>query len=364
MSIESNPAKKKKRIFVGINEVVDVCRLYGRGLEELGFPVTVSLVGWNAPSLDRQGFNHRTIKPGSRPMLLLRLLIELIWAIPRHDVFVFRGRSFFADFVKYKYLSWLGYADLPILKMFGKQIVFLTTGSDVRIVPEFVEELEAKGYTQNADAVREGFIGDEYSTLPGRRSAKIVRWAQAVFTLPSYSQRITGNKFPFWNPIIVEDFEFKIPENRIPVVIHAPSHRKIKGTGLVIEAVEQLKAEGYDFEFTLIEGMDNSKVRSELTNADIVLDQFNLPSYGVFALEAMASGCVVLGQSVPEIDFVMTGSPVVKTGPNDIAANLKNILDDSELRVGLAREGREWVERKHDYRVVTKQFAESAGIND
>ena len=70
-----------------------------------------------------------------------------------------------------------------------------------------------------------------------------------------------------------------------PLVVHAPSSRRRKGTEHVIAACE-----GLDVDLELVEGLHHEDAKRRYREADIVVDQLNAGWYGVFAIEAMALG--------------------------------------------------------------------------
>jgi glycosyltransferase involved in cell wall biosynthesis len=74
-------------------------------------------------------------------------------------------------------------------------------------------------------------------------------------------------------------------DNPRPVVIHAPSSRRRKGTEHVIAACEQLPVE-----LEIVEGLHHDEARRRYARADIVVDQLNAGWYGLYAIEAMALG--------------------------------------------------------------------------
>ena len=74
-------------------------------------------------------------------------------------------------------------------------------------------------------------------------------------------------------------------DRRAPVVVHAPSSRRRKGTEHVIAACEQLPVD-----LQIVEGLHHDEARKLYEGADIVVDQLNAGWYGLFAIEAMALG--------------------------------------------------------------------------
>ncbi|HSF55148.1 MAG TPA: hypothetical protein VLA71_15440 [Algoriphagus sp.] len=139
--------------------------------------------------------------------------------------------------------------------------------------------------------------------------------------------------------------------NEVPLIIHAPSDTKIKGTALVKEVVASLKDQGYHFKFELLTGLKNAVVLEKLSHASIVIDQPGaVPAR--FAVEAMASGCVVIGGNVPEING-LEGCPVIPFLPQktNLENSLKKLLDDPDFRIFKGEE---------NYRYWHKNFSPDA----
>ena len=70
-----------------------------------------------------------------------------------------------------------------------------------------------------------------------------------------------------------------------PLIVHAPSSRRRKGTEHVVAACE-----GLDADLELVEGLHHDEAFERYRAADIVVDQLNAGWYGVFAIEAMSLG--------------------------------------------------------------------------
>ena len=70
-----------------------------------------------------------------------------------------------------------------------------------------------------------------------------------------------------------------------PLILHAPSSRRRKGTEHVIAAVE-----GLDADLEIVEGLHHDEAFERFRHADIVVDQLNAGWYGLFAIECMALG--------------------------------------------------------------------------
>ena len=74
-------------------------------------------------------------------------------------------------------------------------------------------------------------------------------------------------------------------ERARPVIVHAPSSRRRKGTEHVIAACD-----GLDADLEIVEGLRHDEALERYRAADIVVDQLNAGWYGVFAIECMALG--------------------------------------------------------------------------
>jgi len=139
-----------------------------------------------------------------------------------------------------------------------------------------------------------------------------------------------------------------------PVVAHAPSSGRMKGSDLVDPALTRLHDQGA-IEYVRVSGVAAASMPDVYRNADIVLDQFRLGDYGVAACEALAAGRVVVGHVSPavrEAVLVRTGRslPVVESRGADIERTLTDILADPERARAVAEEGAAFVREVHDGR--------------
>ena len=95
--------------------------------------------------------------------------------------------------------------------------------------------------------------------------------------------------------------------------------------------------------------------------ADVVLDQFEIGTFGAIAPEAMACGATVLMAFEPEIHrwcFEELPPVVAVRTAEEIGSALTRLARDDPERHRLGREGRAWVERHHGWRlVVDRQLA-------
>jgi glycosyltransferase involved in cell wall biosynthesis len=147
------------------------------------------------------------------------------------------------------------------------------------------------------------------------------------------------------------------------VFAHAPSNRKVKGTDLILAALDELATEGYKFELDLIEGVDNEAALARYGNADIVIDQLYAGWYGGVALEAMALGKPVVVY-LRESDFhflpnqMVADLPFFRATPTTIKDDLRKILKLSRAELlTRARQSRDFAEKWHDPSEIASRIA-------
>jgi len=363
----------KPRFFVGIQETGDFTLKLSQGLRELGYEVTnVAIEQKNNPrrqyGIYDMRIHDRYIRNSNMFVYFYDLAKEFIKNSYSHDIFVFNfATSFFSAFIPLKYARTLSYIDLPLLKAMGKKIVFFANGSDLRSYKLLIEEMENAELYSHAKYMKNDLI-DVLSTKGGDESMqkikakKLEKYADHIFTRPNMAQFLARPYHLFWVPIDLSSIEYRVNQSDEPLIIHAPSSRPVKGTKYVLPTIKKLERDGYKFMFMLCETMRNDEFRKKLAEAEIVIDQLLLPGHGLLGIEAMASGNAVLGSAVPGYNGFSDELPIITTTPDNIYDNLKIVLEDPELRVELAKRGRRYVEKYHDYKKVTIDFLEKIDV--
>jgi glycosyltransferase involved in cell wall biosynthesis len=227
--------------------------------------------------------------------------------LPRTDVFHF----YFGWTLVPRRLQW------PILKATRKGSVLHFLGSDIR--GKSPEEL---AYARGADAR----IVGSYDAL---------RWVPDAHVVPP------GLDLRRYAPLPSED----LPR---PVVLHAPSSRRRKGTEHVISACE-----GLDVELDIVEGLRHDEARRHYERADIVVDQLNAGWYGIFALEAMALGKPVLSylrdEAVQETERALgVEVPIVRITEETLRDRIAELAGSPDERRRIGASSRAYVEQVHD----------------
>ena len=128
----------------------------------------------------------------------------------------------------------------------------------------------------------------------------------------------------------------------------------VKGTHLIAESLALLHDEGL-IEYRELSGIPFSRMPDVIGDADIVLDQFRLGSYGVGAVEAMSAGRVVVGHVREDVRHAIeksvgVGLPIVQGEPGDIEQVLRALVADQEGARRTGRAGVDFARRVHSGR--------------
>lgn len=252
--------------------------------------------------------------------------------------------------------------EFRFLKKHGCTIACYFTGNDIRS-PKLMKELELETgrpnlgtYLAETDRV---FALPSYDDLKKRIAETANLYADVVFNA-DVDQRayLTPPTRPFiyFTPDdeISDDFSRYEGAAR-PIILHAPSSPIIKGTPLVRAAIDQLREEGYDFEYVELVRVSNDEVKRQLSRAHITLNEFYAAVPGVFGVEAMAAGSVLLTSADEHVELQLpagSNDAWVVTAHHQIATNLRRLLDDRSTWADQARAGVDWV-RAHAATSVT-----------
>lgn len=252
--------------------------------------------------------------------------------------------------------SWCEFVDAAWWRAAGRPLVVMHYhGDDLRLRDIALREHPARGR-----------VYDETPNRDERTTRRRLRWASRVcqaaivgdLELASYATTVFDAVYVV--PVAVElplpvgpPPEVRDAAGGPPVVLHAPSHSVVKGTKYVTAAFSAL--EGRAMRGRLVEGVPRETVLAEIANADVVVDQLNSVTYGVFAIEAMWLGKPVM----VELDWrrlapVAQDAPLVPTSPETLEADLAALLGDPQRRRALGEAGRPFVDRVHAASVVAR----------
>lgn len=240
--------------------------------------------------------------------------------------------------------------DLPFLKLFGKTIVMTYCGSDIRL---FEVERKRNPYARLIESVVR--FGPRYDRRKKRRmwwQSKFVDRFTAVRNLYAHAATvIPAHKIERHIEVntTVDIAAYKPKEYESaerPVVIHAPSSPKFKGTEYIETAVADLKREGREFEYRRLHGVPNDEAhRIYREEADVIVDQILGGGFGTLAVEGMYYGRPVCCYLIDEIYEIYPDCPIVNCNKDNFKEKLAWLLDHPEERKRLGALGRAFVEK-------------------
>jgi len=143
-------------------------------------------------------------------------------------------------------------------------------------------------------------------------------------------------------------------ENRPLRILHAPSHRKAKGTDILLDVLDKLKLQGFEFELLLVEGVSNKEARKMYEKADVLVDQLFAGWYGGLAVELMALGKpTIVYLRDEDLKFIPVKMkeelPFIRATSFNIEKVVKDVLEMPRQKLFvLAQQSRAYVEKWHD----------------
>jgi glycosyltransferase involved in cell wall biosynthesis len=141
-------------------------------------------------------------------------------------------------------------------------------------------------------------------------------------------------------------------------VVHAPRNRWIKGTEILLAAVERARRE-VDLEFDLVEGVPHAEAMRRKRAANLLIDQVGdhgATGYGMNSLEAFAMGIPCMTSMTPSLAEFLEPHPFLLTSPETIAGQLVELGRRPERLAELSRDGRAWVERTHGADAIVERI--------
>ncbi len=237
--------------------------------------------------------------------------------------------------------------EICLLRRHGVQVGLIAHGSDVRD-PAAHRERFVESYFHHVPSDWLELVGDRAA-----RNREIARGFDGpVFvSTPDLLADLPGAT---WLPVAVDLAQWtSIPdlvERRLPRVLHRPSRSTppIKGSEVIMPVLEDLHRRRI---IDLVEDpgpVPAAAMPALVASADIVVDQIRMGSYGVAAVEAMASGRVVVGNVSADVRrAVATEIPVVDATPETLAEVLTTLASDWPALVERGAAGRTFAARWH-----------------
>lgn len=335
------------RIFIGLTDVANITATYANGFRALGHEVFTTV--WNRSYfypdseydlvMDERSPNTKHENGVSAYLKIMAHTVNLVRAL-NCDVFIM-----FAPAVLPTHLYY------PVLKRMGKRIISAFWGSDIRYWYGFAEEMTLLGVFEEMAPFFEyartrpgGSYSDKLRTV---RVAE--KYSDLIVSQPDFAQLQTRPYMRANLPLDLSKYKFKVPGRAKPLILHAPSVPQAKGTDIIMRIVDELRQEGLDFVFKMIEKMPNRELRDLLTESDIVVDQIYSATVAGLSAEAMATGNAVLTRYMPDYCKVPPGCPAINTNKFTLKHDLREVILNGNRRKVLAQRGRPYVESSNDH---------------
>ena len=259
------------------------------------------------------------------------------------------------------YAALLEQFDLRVLARAGKALFVTFQGDDAR-----QGDVASRFPINVPGEVPPGYYSPMSDVNKRRRIARFDRYADGIYGLNPDLLHVLPERARFvpyahvdtrtWQPSAPAGVKER------PLVLHAPTHREVKGTRFLLDAVARLRADGVAFDFELVEGLTQSEARKLYEHADIVVDQLLAGWYGGFAVEVMAFERPVVSY-LREEDFgcvppqMRAEIPVIGAEPATIYDVLKELLTTRRAELPeIGRRGREYVRRWHDPLQIAREL--------
>ena len=320
MNADGRASGRRPRVAIGPQEISGCAAALALGLREHGVDVEVVV-----------SHVHPFGYPADRVLSRRGRLAYAVVAPLRRDVLHYQFGS-----------TWdIGFRDARWAQKLGRTRVVTYHGDDCRLYG--VGSYLFTGQTGRS-------AGDRVARL---RLERLARFCDAAIVkdleLATYVYPFFDRVYLVPSPVLPAPAEMPQPgrPRDRSVVLHGPSDPEYKGTAQIQSAVERL-ARRRPVEFRLLTGVPHHRLMEELWDADLVVDQLDSVTTGIFALEAMQLGVPVLSEYDPSLlPSFQAEIPIVRVTSETLEDELEALLDDEARRHDLGARGREYVSRVH-----------------
>lgn len=253
--------------------------------------------------------------------------------------------------------------ELAALRDRGVTIAHLAHGSDLRS-PRLHREID------EWSPFRDGDWADIPALQAGADRFQALMDATGAPVFVTTPELLRDRPDAQWMPVIVDPDPWRTDTPPLqrdrPVVLHAPTNRRIKGTDL-IEPILIRMHEARLIEYRPLRGVPAADMPRHVGEADIVLDQFRLGIYSVASVEAMAAGRVVIAHLQMDVIAAAknaTGEepPIITATPATVEETLLGMLADRSTASATAARGPAFARRVHDGTMSATIVARAFGL--
>jgi glycosyltransferase involved in cell wall biosynthesis len=364
-------SQARPRIFIGLIEIAGYLNNLNRGFKSLGITSNFyDLYGhpfqYQSERVSRLASLHRYCSQRIagkhfptvfwRGLSFLTRAVLFAWALYQYDVFIY---GFASTFFRYK--------ELPVLRFFGKKIIFVFLGTDAR--PSYISgNILAQNVLKDGDQVDLDYLfGDTRDRK--KRIDTIDRYADHVIDHPPTALFHTRKFISF----MVVGFPFELQNTASPSpeegrgsrpvrIVHAPSFPRMKGTDIIRGYIERFRQKGHIIEFIEIINRPHREVLNALAQCDFVIDQI----YSDIPLGALGAEAAFFGKPTISggyysdqirIDYPEEViPPALYCRPNQIEDAIEKMIYDAQFRKDLGAAAKRFVESRWTLQEVAKRY--------
>lgn len=363
----------KKKIFIGLTEISGYYKHLSSGLRDLGHDVTFV-------SLDNHIYNYggesdnwviRFFKTSKRKRIStpkqkvlskvfwilinsLSYYILFLWALLKHDVFIF---AFGVSFNKNS-------KDLIIFKLLNKTIISnIAHGAEAR--PTYIDG----GYL---DSNGDHLSPSETYELDSQKIIKlknIEKYSTHVLCTPFACHFLQKNfiianliGLPIEFPSILKPHNIGQSQSNLIKIVHAPSHPHAKGTYEIRACIKQLTEEGYEIMFIELQGKPHAEVMQALSECDFVIDQLysDTPMAGLGAEASVFGKPTVIGgylwSQYKEIIPSELIPPSLLINPDNLYNEVKSFIENPKLQRSIGKSAKDFAEKFWTPKLVAEKY--------
>lgn len=252
--------------------------------------------------------------------------------------------------------------DLKRLIARGVRVGLVMHGSEIRDPRRHATTTPWSPFTDPGDELTAS-LQSQRDVLAAKVLAYASRGVPVFMSTPDLLAEVPDS---VWLPVVVDTQRWQpgppvLPGQR-PIVVHVPSRAALKGSARVDEALARLHDRG-DVDYRRLQGVPPERMPEVIAQADVLLDQFALGSYGALACEAMAAARVVVGHVTDDVrraarEAAGMDLPIAEATPDSIEQTLSELLADPAGARTRAETGRRFVEALHDGRWSARVLSE------
>lgn len=350
---------QQSHIFIGMMHVNNWTYV-AKALRRRGYKVQV--VPWIIPDHERGVIPYDVDLKANFPRLYSNFLGQyflsfgvFIWALFKFNVFVIPFRSRLLDRT-----VWLKWFEIPLLHLAGKKVILNTYGGDVA-TPRLKRRKDLKYSLYDGYAKDPQYMAYDEKAI-ARNTRVVEKQADCIISAIDHVDYLKRVDHYFHLRCIDTDtiephYQLK---NKVPLFVHAPNHRLLKGTDTIIEVIKRLNERGFPCELKIVENTPQSELMDIIAKSDGVIDQLILGTYARLAIEAMALGKPVfcyLRKDLYEFNPIWEHCPIINVDPDILEKELEIFLTkDKKKWVEIGKAGRHYVESFHSLEYVGQRF--------